>query len=132
VEGDASRGAVFLLFAALQSVQGIVRLRENGRRPTGGLAHKPKSAGKIEDALDDALARDGLGIHVSGGTGLRYSYIDLALTDLERGVERSRRALRKVGVDDRSWIQFFDADLSAEWVGVYPETPPPPSEVDEE
>jgi hypothetical protein len=24
----------------------------------------------------------------------------------------------------RSWVLFYDADLAAEWVGVYPETPP--------
>jgi hypothetical protein len=82
--------------------------------------------GEIEDAIDDRLEADGLGIHVSGGTGLRYSYIDLALTDLDRGVEKARRVLSKLNVPERSWILFHDADLGAEWVGVYPETPEPP------
>jgi hypothetical protein len=86
--------------------------------------------GKIEDALDAELAQGGLGVHVGGGTGLKYSYIDLALTDLDRGVERTRRALRKLGVPERSWVLFFDADLAAEWVGVYPETRPPPAEAE--
>jgi hypothetical protein len=82
----------------------------------------------IEDALDTELASDKLGIHIGGGTGLMYSYIDLALTDLDRGVERARKVLRKLKVPERSWVLFFDADLAAEWVGVYPETPPPPAE----
>ena len=82
--------------------------------------------GAIEDAIDEALQHEGYGIHIGGGTGLRYSYIDLALADLDRGVECVRRALRKTQVPEESWILFYDADLAAEWVGVYPETPPPP------
>lgn len=82
--------------------------------------------GAIEDAIDEALSHEGYGIHIGGGTGLRYSYIDLALTDLDRGVERVRRALQKMRVPEESWILFFDADLAAEWIGVYPETPSPP------
>ncbi|MBO0699109.1 MAG: hypothetical protein J2P46_12000 [Zavarzinella sp.] len=88
--------------------------------------------GEIEHALDEALAKDGLGVHIGGGTGLMYSYIDLALTDLDRGVERVRDTLRKVRVPERSWVLFFDADLAAEWVGVYPQTPAPPAEPEDE
>jgi hypothetical protein len=43
-----------------------------------------------------------------------------------------RKALRKLKVPERSWILFFDADLGAEWVGVYPETPEPPIAADDE
>lgn len=82
--------------------------------------------GEIEDALNERLEADRLGVCVSGGTGLRYAYIDLALTDLERGVEKARRVLSKLNVPERSWIQFHDVDLGHEWVGVYPETPEPP------
>lgn len=80
---------------------------------------------EIEDAIDDVLKLHGLGCHIGGGTGLRYSYIDLALTDLRKGVEAVRRRLQEGRVPQRSWILFFDADLAAEWVGVYDETPPP-------
>lgn len=38
--------------------------------------------GDIEDALDEALIPRGLGCQVGGGMGLRYAYIDLALTDV--------------------------------------------------
>src|SRR5207302_9767222 len=109
-------------FSRCKETFAYVKLDGAHRRP----GSQAEDRGAIEDALDAALARDGLGVHVGGGTGLRYSYIDLALTDLDRGVERARKVLRKQGVDERSWILFFDADLAAEWVGVYPETPPPP------
>ena len=88
--------------------------------------------GEIEEALDEQLGRDSLGVHIGGGTGIGYSYIDLALTDLERGVERTRKVLQRLKVPERSWVLFFDADLAAEWVGAYPETPPPPAEPEEE
>jgi hypothetical protein len=85
----------------------------------------------IEDALDTALTADKLGVHIGGGTGLRYSYVDLALTDLARGVEVVRRTLREGKVPTRTWVLFFDADLCGEWVGVYPETPGPPVAAEE-
>jgi hypothetical protein len=115
-------------FSRCKETFAYVKMDGAHRRPGA----QAEERGKIEDALDEALAHDGLGVHVGGGTGLRYAYIDLALTDLERGVEQARRALQKAGVDRRSWILFFDADLAAEWVGVYPETPEPSGEVGEE
>ncbi len=42
---------------------------------------------EIEDALDAVLRPQKFGCHIGGGTGLRYSYIDLALTDVNRGVD---------------------------------------------
>jgi hypothetical protein len=86
--------------------------------------------GEIEDALTEALAPDKLGMHIGGGTGVRYSYVDLALTDLARGVEVVRRTLQAGKVPNRTWVLFFDADLCGEWVGVYPESPEPPREAD--
>lgn len=85
---------------------------------------------EIEDALDEVLRPEGLGCQIGGGTGLRYSYIDLALVDVKSGIEAIVRRLRAGNVPHRSWIQFFDADLGAEWVGIYNDTPPPPLESD--
>ena len=87
---------------------------------------------QIEDALDEVLRPDRLGCQIGGGSGLRYSYIDLALADLERGIDVVRKRLQKGNVPRRSWIQFFDADLAAEWVGIYDDSPPPPIELPEE
>jgi hypothetical protein len=114
-------------FSRCKETFAYVKMDGAHRRP----GSQAEDRGAIEDALDAALARDGLGVHVGGGTGLRYSYIDLALTDLDRGVERTRKALQKLKVPELSWVLFFDADLGAEWVGVYPETPEPPVAMEE-
>ena len=81
---------------------------------------------EIEDALDEALKEARAGCVVGGGNGLRYSYIDLALTDANAGILAVRRRLRQGNIPRRTWVQFHDATLAAEWVGVYDETPAPP------
>jgi hypothetical protein len=81
---------------------------------------------EIEDALDAVLKPAKLGCHVGGGTGLRYSYIDLALLDVTRGIATVRERLQQGNVPKRSWIIFYDDYLSAEWVGIYDDSPPPP------
>ncbi|WP_435005563.1 hypothetical protein P12x_003394 [Tundrisphaera lichenicola] len=82
--------------------------------------------GDIEDALDEALIPRGLGCQVGGGMGLRYAYIDLALTDVPVAITSIRERLQVGGLPKRSWILFFDSDLANEWVGVYDDTPEPP------
>ncbi|MDZ4778786.1 MAG: hypothetical protein SGJ19_00870 [Planctomycetia bacterium] len=81
---------------------------------------------EIEDALDEVLRPAVLGCTIGGGTGRRYSYIDLALTDVDKGIAAIKRRLQAGNVPKRSWIQFFDSDLAAEWVGIYDDTPQPP------
>ncbi len=81
---------------------------------------------EIEDAIDEVLVSQGLGCHLGGGTGLRYSYINLALVDHEEGIRAVCERLRHGKVPHRSWIQFFDAPMTREWVGIYPDSPPPP------
>jgi hypothetical protein len=81
---------------------------------------------EIEDALDDALAPEELGVVVGGGTGKRYSYVDLALVDVERAIPVVRRVLRKGKIPKRSWLQFFDSDLASEWIGIWDDAPEPP------
>jgi len=83
--------------------------------------------GKIEDALNEALRPGGLGSVIGGGTGRRYTYIDLALSHLDHGLAEMRRMLQQVGVPERSWLLFFDAHLANEWLGVYDTTPSPPT-----
>lgn len=81
--------------------------------------------GEIEDALDEPLHDARAGCVIGGGTGLRYSYIDLALLDVERGIDIVRDVLRRGNITRRAWILFFDTSLSAEWVGVWPDSPEP-------
>lgn len=80
---------------------------------------------EIEQALDGALGKK-VGAVVGGGTGLRYSYVELSLLDLDEGVARVRRTLREGRIPKRSWILFHDAAYVDEWVGIHPDTPPPP------
>lgn len=81
---------------------------------------------EIEDALNEALVPGKVGITLGGGTGRRYSYIELALRDLDRGIERVRKLLSEGGLTERSWILFHDVELSGEWIGIYPHSPAPP------
>ncbi|WP_406694262.1 hypothetical protein V5E97_24600 [Singulisphaera sp. Ch08] len=81
---------------------------------------------EIEHAIDSALIPHRLGCQIGGGMGLRYAYIDLALTDVSAAITAIRDCLRAGSIPKRSWILFFDADLATEWVGLYDDTPPPP------
>jgi hypothetical protein len=81
---------------------------------------------EIEDALNEVLVPAKLGSHMGGGTGLRYLYVDLALTDVDKALDVIRARLQAGKAPIRTWIQFYDSDWKAEWVGVYDDTPPPP------
>lgn len=81
--------------------------------------------GDFEDAINAALIPAKAGCHVGGATGLRYTYVDVALTDVRRGIEGIRQALQPL-VGLRTWILFHDADLCGEWIGLHPNSPPPP------
>ena len=80
----------------------------------------------IEDAITSTLTPRGLGGQIGGGTGLRYSYVDLALTDVGAAMETLRPVLRAGNLPKRTWLQFFDADLADEWIPLWDDAPPPP------
>jgi hypothetical protein len=82
----------------------------------------------MEEAVRNALAAQDVGALIGAGTGLRYSYMELALTAVDRGIAAIRRAMREGNVPRRSWILFHDAHLAAEWVGIYDDSPAPPME----
>lgn len=90
--------------------------------PEGGFQDR----GQIENAIDQVLLPTRLGCSIGGGTGTRYSYVDLALIDVDRALPALLEVLRRGKLPLRSWIQFFDSDLRWEWVGVWPDTPAPP------
>jgi hypothetical protein len=85
----------------------------------------------IEDALDEVLIPERLGCVIGGGTGQRYSYIDLALVNCEESIKVIRQRLQEGNIPGNSWIQFYDADKGAEWVGIYDDAPAPPIRFDE-
>jgi hypothetical protein len=87
---------------------------------------------QFEDALSPALIQADVGCCIGGGTGVRYAYIELALTNLAKGAQLVRQILAQQKAPLRTWLLFHDDDLSAEWVGIYPQTPEPPREAEDE
>jgi hypothetical protein len=83
------------------------------------------SKSAIEEALEAALVPQQLGAIVGTGTGTRYSYIDLALTDTEQACPTIIEVLRKGGIVKNAWILFHDDEWHDEWIGAYEDTPPP-------
>jgi len=81
---------------------------------------------QFEDALNPALVAENVGGCIGGGSGLRYSYIDLALTKVAAAIPIIRRVLAELRAPVRTWLLFHDSHLAAEWVGLYAQTPPPP------
>ena len=90
--------------------------------PADGLADKAA----IEEAVAEALGPGELGVQIGGGTGLRYSYVDLALTDVGAAMEALGPVLRAGNLPKRTWLQFFDAALADEWLPLWDDSPPPP------
>ena len=86
---------------------------------------------KFEDALNPVLVAATAGCCIGGGSGLRYAYIDLALTNLKQAVPLIRQILAEHQAPLRSWLLFHDDDLAAEWIGIYEQTPPPPEASEE-
>ena len=82
--------------------------------------------GEIEDAINTSLAGLDCGCVLGGGTGLMYSYIDLAVTDVQTSISEIRRILRAGNISSRAWLLFFENGLEHEWVGIWDYTPPPP------
>jgi hypothetical protein len=80
----------------------------------------------IEDALEPALRTAGVGCTIGGGSGLRYAYVDLALSDVKRATPIIRQILAEHQAPTRSWLLFHDDDMAAEWIAIYSQTPPPP------
>lgn len=79
---------------------------------------------RAEIAVNDLLVPASAGCSISAGVGIRYSYIDLALADLDHAISILRQA--NLDLPERSWLLFFDAHLATEWIGLFPSTPPPP------
>jgi hypothetical protein len=82
---------------------------------------------KLEDALNRILRPQRLGCVIGGGSGRRYNYIDLALIDVRAAADAIRSLLLLAGLKTRrAWLLFFDDILGAEWIGMRPDSPPPP------
>jgi hypothetical protein len=80
---------------------------------------------EIEEALETALAPQQLGAVMGSGTGTRYSYIDLAVTDVEKASDTVIEVMRQGAIVKNAWILFHDDEWHDEWIGIYDDTPPP-------
>jgi hypothetical protein len=86
----------------------------------------------IERAMEQALGATSSGWLLGGANGLRYSYVDFAVTDFDVAAAALRRTLREGKIPRRTWILYFDTSLEDEWEGIWDDTPPPPSWGEEE
>lgn len=82
----------------------------------------------LEDALDAALVSERAGRVVGSGIGIRYSYVDFALSSVERAIAVVSNVARRVGLSERSWVLFCDTVIEDEWAPVHPSAPVPPRE----
>jgi hypothetical protein len=77
----------------------------------------------IEDALNEALTDAGMGCVIGAGTGLHYSYVDLALREWEQGSKLVRQVLRSGRIPKRCWLIPFDDDRASEAIGIWEDSP---------
>jgi hypothetical protein len=87
---------------------------------------------QLASELNSALLAANAGCCFGTARGVRYAYVDLAITNLKQAVVVVRKVLAEQRAPLRSWLLFHDDDLAAEWIGIYRETPPPPMAMDEE
>lgn len=74
----------------------------------------------IEEALAECIAGEGA---VTGvGFGVKTTYVDLALCNLETGLPRLVSKLRDVRAPARTFVQFFDTELGDEWLSIWPDS----------
>jgi len=75
---------------------------------------------EIEGALVEHLGETGA---VTGvGLGVHMTYIDFTLCNLETGLPGVIAKLRGLDMPRRSFIQFFDSELSEEWLSISPDS----------
>ncbi|TNE89602.1 MAG: hypothetical protein EP330_10550 [Deltaproteobacteria bacterium] len=86
-----------------------------------------QSAEAMAGVLQETLAMRGLGGVTGVGEGRRYHYVDLALDDVAKGIDVIRDLLQPANPHLRSWLLFHDAEWADEWIGLFEESPPPPS-----
>jgi hypothetical protein len=80
----------------------------------------------LEDALDAALVSERAGRVVGSGLGIRYSYVDFALSNVDHALDVVAGVAQRVGLPKRSWLLFCDTALDGEWAPIHPDGPAPP------
>jgi hypothetical protein len=75
---------------------------------------------ELESALSSGLS--GVGAVTGVGLGVNTSYLDVALCNLETGLECLVSNLRAHAAPRDSVVQFFDSELSEEWLSIWPDS----------
>lgn len=96
-------------------------LRVDGRGPWGGAGGRRA----LEREVDRVLRPDEVGACLGSGTGALDTYIEVVLRDPDVAAERLRGMGADLGLPRRAWLQFHDAELGAEWVGLTDDDFPP-------
>ncbi len=92
--------------------------------PAGTTEARLAERARFEDALSRAVRPEQAAL-VGLGLGVRYSYIDLAVSDFDCIGEQLLPALRAAEISQRAWILFCDSELEREHVPVHPDSPEP-------
>jgi hypothetical protein len=82
---------------------------------------------ELEDELNNILVPGRVGCVTGAGLGVRYVYLDLALSNLEHGVRIACERVHRVRPDAAGWALFCESGWEEEWVGVGHHGPPPTS-----
>lgn len=90
------------------------------------LVPAPWAAVELAPRCDAVLRQAGLGCVWGEGSGLRYHYVELALTDPMAAVAPLRGWATDLRLPPRSWLLWHDDAWGGEWVGLHPHSPPPP------
>jgi len=98
-------------------------LKIDGSEGLDGSAFADRS--EIEDAINAVLRPAKLGSSIGGGTGRRYSYVELALVDIDRAWQEMRLVLQEGHLTPRTWLLFHDDERRFDWMGLYDDSPEP-------
>jgi hypothetical protein len=84
------------------------------------MARRVARRGAIEAALSESVA--GFGAVTGVGFGVKTTYVDFALSDLEMGLLGLVSGGRQMELPELSFVQFFDSELEEEWLSIWPES----------
>ncbi len=87
---------------------------------------------ELEAAMQKNLASCDSGCVIGGGTGLKYSYVELAIADINKAIPDIKKMLIEAKIPNKTWLLFHDADKRDEWIGIYDDTPEPPTFIENE
>ena len=92
----------------------------SGVRPAAWLPERAR----LEEAALRAVQPEQAAL-VGLGLGIRYGYLDFAISDPDCVRERLLPALRAANIALRSWFLFCDSELEREFLPVHPNAPAP-------